>query len=403
MAVAWRVNLSPTSSLGALDDQLRHYRLPPTPAMDSLPQEIIDEIIDNLPHSSLRSSSLVARRWRKRSQQRAFNSTIRFRAECMANSWDTDIQSDPGGISSYVQFVGFTHIDGWRDPALLGRVLKKFNSLTTLEISGGGIPNEMVERISRGELGRRLTALHLRSLRCSLSALISIILAFPDLRDLIIHDLRIVKETPSTYSVPPSRRPLDSLLVRGRGSGPVAKALANHRFSSRRLTLDAQPQNIQKLLVVSSLAIVELVLVGVCSLNVNREIISDDFADLQDQSTSRLIDLPPFPTLSSLEIFVAGRNPSPHLINTLYPISSVPALASIVLGRQLFTFEPVASIGWDHLDKWLVQRADSATVEGGLVLTLTRWRENWAPEVLLPRFSVVGKIITDLLNLKNGR
>lgn len=233
--------------------------------MDSLPQEIIDEIIGDLPTSSLRSSSLVARRWRKRSQRRAF-STIRFSTESIVNSWHTDIQSDPGGISSYVQFAGFTQIDGWKDPALLGSVLRKFNSLKALDISDSGIQDEMLERISRGDLGRNITALHLRSLRCSLLTMISITLAFPDLRDLIIVGVTVMtREAPSTCSVLSPRRPLDWLLVRGRGNGQVAEALANHQFSSRRLTLDAQPQNIQKLLIVSSLAIVELVLVGACS------------------------------------------------------------------------------------------------------------------------------------------
>ena len=53
------------------------------------------------------------------------------------------------------------------------------------------------------------------------------------------------------------------LVVRGRGNGIVSEALADHQFASRRLALDAQPQEIRKPLVFSSVTIVELVLVGV--------------------------------------------------------------------------------------------------------------------------------------------
>ena len=42
---------------------------------------------------------------------------------------------------------------------------------------------------------------------------------------------------------------------------------------------------------------------------------------------------------------------------------------------------------------WLVQMAKNTTVEGGLVLTLTSWPEKWAPEVWLPKFGEVGKIV----------
>ena len=42
--------------------------------------------------------------------------------------------------------------------------------------------------------------------------------------------------------------------------------------------------------------------------------------------------------------------------------------------------------------------AEKTTVEGGLVLTFARWQENWAPEVLLPKFGEVGKTIVDRLD-----
>ena len=86
--------------------------------MDSLPQEIIDGIIDTVPHSSLRSCSLVAKRWRKRSQQRAFgfgDTQFSSESESEVNRWFADIQSDPNGISSCVKYASFFDIK-WSDP-----------------------------------------------------------------------------------------------------------------------------------------------------------------------------------------------------------------------------------------------------------------------------------------------
>ena len=234
--------------------------------MDSLPQEIIDKIIDNLSvTSSLRSSSLVAKRWQRRSQQRLFNE-IEFNSEPTVNTWHTEIQSNHSGISSYVKSVGFINITEWRDPTLFGRALKNFDSLTELEIFHTGISNEMLEHVSHGELSR-IATLRLRSFRSSLSTMISMIFKFPDLRALFIVDFIVITpgEGQSAHYILPQRRLLDSLLVRGRGNGAVAEALAQHQSASRRLTLDTQPQIIKRLLTFSSISVVELVLIGVYS------------------------------------------------------------------------------------------------------------------------------------------
>ena len=361
--------------------------------MDSLPQEIINKIIDNLPRASLCSSSLVARRWRKRSQQHAL-STIRLYTESMAKSWYACTQSDPGGISSYVQLAKFAHIDKWTDPALFGRVLGNSNSLTALWIMDTGMPNEVPEHVSRGELGKRITTLYLRSLRCGLPTLVSTIVAFPNLQKLFVDNfVATSREAPSTYPVLPQRGPLDSLRVVA-CQGGVAGAIANLQFTSRRLILDVKTQNIQRLLTFSPVTVVELELRGVCSTCEDHENINDDFIDFTKQSTSHAISLPPFPALTSLKIFVSGRPPSPHLVTTLSSISSVPALVSITLERWSQP-NPGSDIPttWNSLDGWLAWVAKNATIEGGLVLTLAGWPENLAPEVL-PKFREVGKITT---------
>ena len=125
--------------------------------------------------------------------------------------------------------------------------------------------------------------------------------------------------------------------------------------------------------------------------------VNDDFTDRRDISTSDPIDLPPFPTLTLLRIYFLESSPSTHLITILSSISSVPALTSITLGRWIgFIPEPVPSSNWDHLDRWLVQIGRSATVEGDLMVALTRRQEGRIPEVLLPKFIQLGKITAAL-------
>ena len=68
--------------------------------MDSLPQELIDAIIDNVPQPSLPSCSLVAKRWRQKSQQRVLG-TISFSSEHEVKRWCTDIPRDSESPFSY--------------------------------------------------------------------------------------------------------------------------------------------------------------------------------------------------------------------------------------------------------------------------------------------------------------
>ena len=243
--------------------------------MDSVPQEIIDEIIDNLPHSNLRSSSLVAKRWRKRSQQRALDK-IWIGSGSVVCRWHIDTRSDPGGIPSYVQSANFDGITEWEDPLLFSRVLENFNSLTTLSIAGDTeIPDEVLERISRGELCNRITVVSFRSMRSSF--VIPMIPAFHNLQTLFICDLAPTSRgLKLVHPAPPSRKPLDLLRV-AECTSVAVEALVNLHLASRRLIFDVQTENVQKLLVISSMTIVELVLLGVCLLCEDCKSIDDDF------------------------------------------------------------------------------------------------------------------------------
>lgn len=137
-------------------------------------------------------------------------------------------------------------------------------------------------------------------------------------------------------------------------------------------------------------------LIGVCPLYVDSKGISDHFTDFPNQSSSHPIDLTPFPALASLKICVHGGIPSPHLINALSSIFSVPVSTSVALECWWnFPMVPDPSNSWDRLDRWLSQMARSTTVEGGLVLTLAFWQSRGVPEGFLPRFRETGKINTD--------
>ena len=234
--------------------------------MDSLPQEIIDEIINYLPlRSNLRSSSLVAKSWRKTSQQRLLR-VIRFLNETKVNDWYTYTRDEPDGIASYVQVTKFRHITKWKDPTLFIRVLKSLTSLTKLLMLDTEIPDEILELFSHGELGRRITVLHLRAPLCSISTVISMSLSLPNLQKLCVDDCMITsRKTPSTHAVLPRREPLNSLFLSGHVD-EVVEALTNSQFTSRRLLFDFRIPNIQRLLISSSTIIRELMLVGMHSV-----------------------------------------------------------------------------------------------------------------------------------------
>jgi hypothetical protein len=229
--------------------------------MDSIPQELIDEIIDNVPQSSLPSCSLVAKRWRRPSQRRVL-STILFSSEDKVNRWCTDIPRDSEGISSYVRRVGIQDIFRWTEPALFGRMLETLNSLTELSLKETDIPDELPGHISHEEFGKGITTLYLRPTYCTLATMTSMILSLPDLKELSIVCDDPPEEPFLADSVTPQREPLDSLELLGYVGG-IGEALAKFRFISSRLSLDVDITGVEQLLMLSSETVVELELHGV--------------------------------------------------------------------------------------------------------------------------------------------
>jgi len=230
--------------------------------MNSLPQELVDTVIDSLPPSSLFSSSLVARRWRRRSQQRALEK-IKFLSEDQVNRWCTDFPQDPEGIASYAHVARFEDIDFWYDPTTPGRALKSLGSLTELWLSCTKIPDELPGQISRGELGNGITALCLWCPSCTLATMTSFILSLPNLKVLYILGSMVGSEGPlQSHPVTSQRAPLDSLELWG-DVGGIGNALVESGFTFRRLSLEVDPWDVEPLIMRSSETMVKLTLYGV--------------------------------------------------------------------------------------------------------------------------------------------
>ena len=230
--------------------------------MDSLPQEIIDEIIDNLPRRSLHSSSLVARRWRTRSQQHIFDS-IAFSSQGKVDRWYSDVQRGGNRVVSYVRSAKFRGIVSWNEPALFGLVLKGLCSLETLHVHGCAIPDKLPGQILCGEFGRGILNLSLRLPRCSgFSTAASMILSLPDLKKLSVTFNKKPPIQPLSTPIAPQRRSLD-LLELYLYSNEVAEALIQARLTSRCICLGGAISSVHRLLATSSETLIALMLDGV--------------------------------------------------------------------------------------------------------------------------------------------
>ena len=100
--------------------------------MYSVPQELLNEVINNVPRQDMPASSLVARRWRRPSQQRNFEFVLFLSDDVIF--WEANIPQNPNGIPSYVRHVRFKHFPPRLEPGILSLVLKTFTLMASLDI-----------------------------------------------------------------------------------------------------------------------------------------------------------------------------------------------------------------------------------------------------------------------------
>jgi len=365
--------------------------------MESLAQELLDAIIDDIPPLNVQPCSLVAKRWRKRSQQSYFRRLF-FASESQVVRWHTNIPQDPNGIPSYPKQVLFRCIPSWDDPTLFNRVLKCFSRVKTLVILETAVTQDNpYNAVLPTEFGRGLTSLHLCSPLCTLPTLISLILSLPNLKELFINGGAKVE---SVVPIPPDaiwRREALELLELSNVPNDVMDSIARCGITSRGLSVSAGDVAMKRVLANSSETLVELILQGTRNPGFqNAQVILTSSPDAYpplgpSYTVSPTPRLPPFPALTTIGVGTRSSYPSAHLTSILSCIRSAPALSSVNFSYQNM-IEPAAediptSSRWIELDKWLARSAMNAKPEakGGLVVVLMPWQEDSSWEYL-PEF-----------------
>ena len=230
--------------------------------MDSLAQELIDETITHVPRWDMFATSLVARRWRRPSQQRNFEFVL-FVSDDVTR-WEVNIPQDPDGIPSYVHHVRLKRTPLSLKPGILPRVLKTFTLMISLDIDSSHLPplDELAVPVSLGEFGRGITRLTLVQVQGPRTVITSFIFLFPNLKELVIVDVDFWHdESPPVIPKIPQRRPLESFMVLGYRGFPY-NAVSEWWLASRRLSLGPSAKGINLLIGGSSKTMVELTLMG---------------------------------------------------------------------------------------------------------------------------------------------
>jgi len=158
-----------------------------------LPQEIVDEVIDNLVFDSgtLKSISLVRKSWTHRSRRRLFY-FLQIESLGRLEQWSTIISADPQGIASYPRVVTLvSNSKSWLEPANLARFYDHFRSFSRVErltISGldGTKFDETLTVHYFGNFAATVRSLDLRTAIGTPASLLSFICAFPLVDDLTI-------------------------------------------------------------------------------------------------------------------------------------------------------------------------------------------------------------------------
>ncbi|KAF9649495.1 hypothetical protein BDM02DRAFT_3186255 [Thelephora ganbajun] len=165
----------------------------PADNMD-LPQETIDEVIDNLAFDfgTLKSTSLVRKSWTHRSRRRLFY-FLTINSLDHLEQWSASISSDPTGIASYPRVIRLFHdkLKSWVEPANLERFYDHFRSFSGVErLVIAGLETAKFDAISTrryfGNFAATVRSLDLRTVIGAPASLASFICAFPLVDDLTV-------------------------------------------------------------------------------------------------------------------------------------------------------------------------------------------------------------------------
>ena len=250
---------TPTLDLGNrthLDSQISSARR----RMDSLAQELIDEIINRIPLQDMPASSLVARRWRCRSQQRHFEFVLLTSYDL--DLWEFNVSRHSDSIPSYVRHVRLKDTARVFEPVILPRVLKAFTSITSLAIENTTLHDKLAVPGPLDEFGKSITQLALVRVSQSFAMGTSLVFSLPNLKELVVDGVLLWPNRPPPITIPDTsqRGPLELFVARG--PQDIYFALSQWKLASRRLSLNSSLEGVDLLVKISSETVVELTLMG---------------------------------------------------------------------------------------------------------------------------------------------
>ena len=194
--------------------------------MGSLPQEIVDEIIDNLAFdfATLNSASLVQKSWTHRARRRLFYFVPIYSLGRLLQ-WSLSISPDPDGVASYTRTILLSYDTrrSWIEPANLDMFFDHFRSFTSVErLVISGLESSKFNATSTAHYFGHFTAtvqsLQLGTAIGTPASLFSFISAFPLVDDLAIE--------------------LPSLVGGGANLGEVTRPASVPRFRGKIRLLD---------------------------------------------------------------------------------------------------------------------------------------------------------------------
>lgn len=160
-----------------------------------LPQEIIDEVIDNLAFDfrTLKSTSLVRKSWTHRSRRRLFH-FVPINSLSRLEKWSQSISPDPNGIASYARVILLEPLDtprSWIEPENLDKFSEHFRSFSGVErLIITGLETAKFDATSTpryfGNLAATVRSLELRAAVGPPVSILSFISSFPLVDDLDI-------------------------------------------------------------------------------------------------------------------------------------------------------------------------------------------------------------------------